>query len=239
MNVLRQWLGGPADAVGPLATSFHSKALVLVMSETNSKHQETHPIGELRAALSRRAADLALHLLGEPNRVLSVKSQWRYGKNGSLCINTAGNRAGLWFDHENDEGSDQFGLIMRERRCEFREAVAFARMFLGEVTAPVACWIRPEQLSDSTKLARYLWSQRLPIGRSEAATRYLREARGLCRSRPADNWISSNQGRVRPRDLCASASPRKSNLVMKLKVRAARTAKRGRHERRYPVLRPS
>jgi Toprim domain len=137
----------------------------------------------IRAALADRAGDLARHLIGEPNSALSGKTERRYGAHGSLAIDVAGAKAGLWFDHETGEGSDMVGLIMREHNCGFREAIAFARTFVGRGAPPAAR--RPTKAehkeTDDAKqlrLARFLWSQRLPIEGSDAAVRYLREARG-------------------------------------------------------------
>jgi hypothetical protein len=110
--------------------------IVLAARSTSSRPQADQLDG-LRAALADRATDLALHLLGEPNRALSGKAEWRYGSHGSLAITVAGAKAGLWFDHETGEGSDMLALIMRERRCGFAEAVRYAREFCG-MTRPRA-----------------------------------------------------------------------------------------------------
>jgi hypothetical protein len=60
----------------------------------------------LRAALAHQAADVAVALLGEPNRHLSSKREQRFGRKGSLAVVIEGARAGIWFDHENGEGRD-------------------------------------------------------------------------------------------------------------------------------------
>jgi hypothetical protein len=155
------------------------------MATRRTSSKPDSPLDGLRAALADRTTDLALHLLGEPNRALSGKAEWRYGSHGSLAITVAGAVAGLWFDFETGEGSDLIGLIKREHHCSFREAVAFARLFVGHGAPPAA---RRTELTKAEhketddakqlRLARFLWSQRLPIEASDAAVRYLREARG-------------------------------------------------------------
>jgi hypothetical protein len=140
-------------------------------------------LANIRAALADRAGDLARHLIGEPNRALSGKAEWRFGSHGSLAITVAGTKAGLWFDHETGQGSDALGLIMRGQRCSFSDAVDFARTFVGHSAPPAArrpAEARRKETDDAKqlRLARFLWSHRLPIERSDAAVRYLREARG-------------------------------------------------------------
>ena len=88
-------------------------------------------LDELRAALRERAADLAQHLLGPPNRALSSKCELRYGNKGSFALQIAGDKRGLWYDHEVGGGGNIFDLIKRERSCDFRAAVDFARDFVG------------------------------------------------------------------------------------------------------------
>lgn len=63
---------------------------------------------DIAAELNRRMESLARHLLGEPNRALSSKQQWRYGNKGSLAIEIAGQKAGTWFDHEEGVGGKLF-----------------------------------------------------------------------------------------------------------------------------------
>lgn len=49
-------------------------------------------------------ADLAREKFGEPNRRLSTRSELRFGRHGSVAVCLHGDRAGLWFDHERQEG---------------------------------------------------------------------------------------------------------------------------------------
>jgi len=82
-------------------------------------------IDTLRVALRARCAELAEHLLGQPS--YRSRHEWRWGRRGSLSLAIAGPKAGLWHDHERGEGGDLLGLVMRARRCDFRDAVAWAR----------------------------------------------------------------------------------------------------------------
>jgi hypothetical protein len=66
---------------------------------------------DVAAALNERMSDLALHLLGEPNRALSTHDQLRYGNKGSMAVDIAGDKAGKWYDHENGVGGDGLELV--------------------------------------------------------------------------------------------------------------------------------
>jgi putative DNA primase/helicase len=97
------------------------------------RNQTGEDLDALRAALRERAADLAILLVGHPNRLMSSKRQLRFGNKGSLSVEISGAKAGLWYDHESSEGGDLFSLIMRVwiRRCQeiragFRRHRAFA-----------------------------------------------------------------------------------------------------------------
>lgn len=82
-------------------------------------------------ALKAGADALALALLGEPNRLLSNKSSWRYGRNGSFVLEVAGSRRGLWFSHEDGEGGGPLQLIQREQGLDAAGAFRWAREWLG------------------------------------------------------------------------------------------------------------
>lgn len=52
-------------------------------------------------------------LLGEPNKELSDRNQWRFGSRGSLVVEVRGDKAGTWYDHEAAEGGGVLDLIRR------------------------------------------------------------------------------------------------------------------------------
>ncbi len=61
--------------------------------------------------LSPHVGEIARRLLGPENRRQSTGSQLRFGNNGSIAVEIAGERAGQWFDHEHNEGGGPFELI--------------------------------------------------------------------------------------------------------------------------------
>jgi len=85
----------------------------------------TDDLDPLRAALRARCAEVGEALLGPPS--YRSRAEWRWGRRGSLALAVAGAKAGLWHDHERGEGGDVLALVMRERCCDFAEAVRFAR----------------------------------------------------------------------------------------------------------------
>jgi AAA domain len=70
---------------------------------------------------------VARHLLGEPNRSLSTRTQLRWGTHGSLAVEISGPKAGTWHDHERGEGGGVLALIARETKRVNGEAVAWLR----------------------------------------------------------------------------------------------------------------
>jgi len=89
-----------------------------------------HDLETIRALLRARAGEVGEALRGPPS--YRSRSEFRWGRKGSLSLAIAGERAGLWHDHEAGTGGDLLALVMRERGCGFRDAVAWARGFLGK-----------------------------------------------------------------------------------------------------------
>jgi hypothetical protein len=71
--------------------------------------------------------EIAEALLGEPNREMSTRRQLRYGRNGSLAIELAGDKRGEWFDHEAGVGGGPLELVQREVGGANGEAIAWLR----------------------------------------------------------------------------------------------------------------
>jgi putative DNA primase/helicase len=133
----------------------------------------------VRAALGACAAEVAIALLGEPNRQLSSKRELRFGRKGSLAVVTDGTKAGWWYDHENGNGGDIVDLIERVRGVNFRDAVAYAEQFNGSTsilaisTAPAAsAHSADDDMRRKQRRAGELWREAVPIV-DTAAERYL------------------------------------------------------------------
>ncbi len=93
---------------------------------------------DLRAALMARVETVAVYYCGEPNRAMSSRSQLRFGRHGSLAVEIAGDRTGIWCDHEAGQGGDLLDLIQRELGCcSFSETLAEAERFVGGCSAPI------------------------------------------------------------------------------------------------------
>jgi hypothetical protein len=83
------------------------------------------------STIADHAERIARALLGTPNEKLSTKNQLRYGTNGSLAIEIAGDKTGTWFDHENQVGGGMLALVQRERNCDKAAAVEWLKTELG------------------------------------------------------------------------------------------------------------
>jgi putative DNA primase/helicase len=81
--------------------------------------------------LSDRIADIARRLLGDPNQRLSTRAQLRFGRNGSVAIETAGPKAGTWFDHENGIGGGVRDLLRVRGGMEKPAATQWLRDEIG------------------------------------------------------------------------------------------------------------
>jgi phage/plasmid primase-like uncharacterized protein len=137
-------------------------------------------------------------LLGEPNTERSSASEYRYGNKGSLSVTIQGEHQGMWHDFEKDQHGNLFQLIEREKNCSFVEALNNARDFLGYNNVSVSV---PESkgVKDTTKWAKYLYTQAQPIKNTLAET-YLKIYRGIpeiptesCRFLPAVNNYESKK----------------------------------------------
>ena len=60
--------------------------------------------------LNARIEDVAQLLLGPANGALSTRTQLRFGRQGSLAVELAGDKRGQWYDHENKIGGGALDL---------------------------------------------------------------------------------------------------------------------------------
>ena len=90
-------------------------------------------LDELKAALTDRLEDLAVHLLGHPNNPRS--HDWRWGEKGgrSLIVRSrGGKRRGLWAAWDGDgKGGSPLDMIAEVLGISLPEAIRWARDFLG------------------------------------------------------------------------------------------------------------
>jgi putative DNA primase/helicase len=128
--------------------------------------------------LKDRAAEVAIMLLGEPNRQLSSKRELRFGRKGSLAVAITGPKIGSWYDYENDVGGDLLDLIRREHGGNFRAAVEYAQRFIGHERTLHASSDASAQCRVGTidsfsvgnqHWALELWEEALPILETPAA----------------------------------------------------------------------
>jgi hypothetical protein len=85
----------------------------------------------IRKGLREKIEALEEHLLGPHNHALSTRRHWRWGGSGDMAICVSGPHRGACIDFRDDWRGDPIRLIERERRCCFRDALAWASGWLG------------------------------------------------------------------------------------------------------------
>jgi hypothetical protein len=152
---------------------------------------------DMRHRLVDRTETLAAFLLGEPNRPLSGPHELRFGRKGSVSIELAVPKRGLWHDHGAGEGGDLLALIQRECRLDFAGALAWARVWLGDPERvsvpprPVPAAMLPAEHETLSPWGRALWASAEPITPDTVAGRYL-ISRGCALPEPhAVRWVPS------------------------------------------------
>lgn len=165
------------------------KASIKPVPENHLKTKNTNVTSEsykmtsrqINEALSNQFANLAHHLLGEPNRKLSSANNLRYGGKGSLSINL---QKGLWHNFETGEKGNALQLIsMQMDYSDFKDTIKYAKDYLNykDSIAP----IKQEKSTDKSQhkesvnmkhYAEKLVKQSQPID-GTLAEKYLKESR--------------------------------------------------------------
>ena len=80
--------------------------------------------------LNQRMEELATTILGGKNKSMSRGNQLRFGKHGSISVNTD---SAKWYSHETGEGGDAFKLIQEymPNMSQFKDALEYAKHFTG------------------------------------------------------------------------------------------------------------
>lgn len=86
---------------------------------------------EIELELIRRIDQVACFLM-RSKPMVNTSREMRFGRKGGLCIQKTGPKAGCFKDFDSGEGGDIFGLIMYIQDCSFKEALQWARDFLGK-----------------------------------------------------------------------------------------------------------
>lgn len=108
-------------------------------------------VARMAELLNDRIGDLAVELLGTPNRPLSSAQQLRFGTKGSIAVEIAGKDAGRWYDHEAGTGGAGPELIRHHLGMDEKAAWDWARNWLGDAEMP-ASWTAAKPAA--TKLAK-------------------------------------------------------------------------------------
>ncbi|WP_230849021.1 conjugative transfer relaxase/helicase TraI [Legionella saoudiensis] len=82
--------------------------------------------------LSNHAEVILENLLGQPNRELSSKKEYRYGTYGSLVICLHGDKRGVWYNHETLEKGNLLHLIQKTLNLDFKQSLSYAAKLTGD-----------------------------------------------------------------------------------------------------------
>lgn len=158
---------------------------------------------DIKPILRQRMEELAISLLGEPNKSLSNKTQLRFGKNGSLTVNL---EKAQWFSHETGKGGNPFDLIKHELNfSDFKDVLEYAKKFVNYTPDMQYIAVKPKpteqiNLEDEKRqekmkaLGDKLYQQSVPI-KGTLGEKYLAEFRGLTHYENADiRFVKSVSG---------------------------------------------
>ncbi|MFK4047121.1 toprim domain-containing protein [Roseomonas mucosa] len=143
--------------------------------------------GEIAALLAQQIKLLALELVGT-KPTSGNGHEMRFRRHGSLAVEIAGPKAGSWYDHEAVQGGDALELVVHLRGCSKRDALAWARVWLGISSATGAAAPPPRHptpaarqearpKSNTLDLAHRLWKEGQPA-KASPVEQYL-ASRGL------------------------------------------------------------
>jgi putative DNA primase/helicase len=156
---------GSAQTSGPYL-DFNNAAIA---SDDCRREQHRRLDNQARDELRRRAGEIVQAFLGAPNPKLSKwnSRQWRWGKKGSFALNMAGDKIGLWFDHENEVGGDIIDFLEYQLGCSTADAIGYALEYLGPAPPQPSCaaQLREPEPDDAVRVERALriWSEVVPL----------------------------------------------------------------------------
>ena len=142
----------------------------------------------LKASLVNNLAGL-LQTLFPDRAVARLHEDWRIGTRGALAVA----KDGVFFDHESGQGGDSIDLIQYALRCDFKNALVWAKDFCGlhsekckVITALPKAVLSPEkELKERERMdkALSLWKKAI-LPQASIAERYLQN-RGVTLPLPA------------------------------------------------------
>jgi putative DNA primase/helicase len=126
----REWYEGPKPH-GPKPRTANTASTPRAIRRPTVPRAGDDDLTPLRDALRANAVAVTEALLGQCNKMVSSRTTHRWGTKGSLAVEVAGAKCGMWFDHEAGEGGDLLDLIRRTRGGTFADTLAWACDFTG------------------------------------------------------------------------------------------------------------
>lgn len=159
-------------------------------------------LAALKAELARHAEEIAVQLLGTPNRALSNRRELRFGRKGSIRVGISGRWQGFWHDFERDAKGSILDLISEHATGgDFGEAVCWGRRWLG--------W--PDEEGDAVGDNRPDFAEQMRRRAEEAARR---KAQAEAEQAADEERRTDNAGRIWRRSVAVDGTPAEIYLTV-------------------------
>lgn len=146
--------------------------------------KESYDASLITQNLSFNAENIIESLLGEPNRALSSKNEYRYGRKGSLSICLTGDKRGTWYNFETEEKGNLLHLIQHTLGLDFKSSLSYAANLLGDdikkIQYPVQMAQQPVKIKNNKtkEYALKLAKESTPVN-ATLAEKYLKDIRNI------------------------------------------------------------
>lgn len=142
----------PTRSTGPSANAY-KKDFSSSLSDSLNSSFFTRSHADLTASLNAHIKDLAVHFFGKPSR--QTTKEWRYGHKGSLSIQVAGTKQGLYSHFERGTSGNAVRLIAEQLGLSSQEALTWGANWLygddhRRSQAPPSFLGRPKPLREQT-----------------------------------------------------------------------------------------
>lgn len=138
--------------------------------------------GSLHQQLRQNALAIAEELKGEkPSSIDKRSGTARWGRRGSLALETIGEKAGVWCDHQSGEGGDLFALIARELGIDRSAAYDVARSKYLNLPPRRVERVKPTPIKESSRST------------SDLALQQWNDAKQTINDTPAQTYLESRR----------------------------------------------
>lgn len=132
-----------------------------------SRPSFTRTSTDINTSLNACIKDLAFHFLGKPHHQTS--REWRYGSKGSLSIQVAGTKQGLYANFETGESGRAVTFIAHQLGISSKEAFKWGAQWLGRDHVPPSTRMKDSTLPSPKATSEKAWIPVFPVKDSVAS----------------------------------------------------------------------